>query len=315
MNTPNQFPPWIVEAVSGNRNQLTPDASKFFDQCMELFPHIDSHFLSIPATSDLGVLKSYDPAEVHDQYGVKSPNELILLNIFELFHFQAKYQLRELSLSLMHALEEGRFYVAAITSRAMLEVVCVNYYTFRRVDEQFKQCLQYLRTAAKTKSHVEKAKLLDKYARGSYEIFSKLFDANLATSIDWKAHLFDKYVLSTEAPEATKKVHVNTAIEDIEKQSGLRLSSAYHVLSEFVHPNAGSKMLIVNTRTAHDPLMDKLKIGDNKGNVEAALFCIDHLAESIFYTWTLALTLSDRGQKLITVLDDFVAASRRTALR
>lgn len=65
-------------------------------------------------------------------------------------------------------------------------------------------------------------------------------------------------------------------------------------------------MLVVNTKLAHDPLMDALRIGDNKANAEAALFYIDHVSESMFYTWTLALTLFDRGQKLISDLDGLV---------
>jgi hypothetical protein len=65
-------------------------------------------------------------------------------------------------------------------------------------------------------------------------------------------------------------------------------------------------MLIVNTKQARLPLMDALTIGENKGNVETALFYVDHLAEGMFYAWTLALTLFHRGQELIGVLDRLV---------
>ena len=116
----------------------------------------------------------------------------------------------------------------------------------------------------------------------------------------------EKFQINIAASEQSKKVHVNTAIEDIEKQSGLPLKEAYNLLSEFVHPNAGSKMLVVNTKQSHHPLMDALKIGNNKGNPEAALFFIDQLSESVFYTWTLALTLFNRGQELLEVIDRLI---------
>jgi len=309
MSDPNKFPAWIFEAIRKNLNELSPKSKEFFEKLIELFPHFDRAFLSIPATSDIGILKNFDLDEIQRHYGFESPHEFILLNICEQFHFYATYQVRELGLSLLSALGEGRFYVSAVTSRAMLEVVCVNYYTFRRVENQFKQCLEFLEAAAKTKSVVERSKLLNKYYQATYDIFSKVFDANLASSIDWPKYLLEKYNITMSVGEDEKKVHVNTAMKDLQEQSGLPLISVYAVLSEFVHPNVGSKMLVVNTKRAHDPLMDALKIGDNKDNSEAALFYIDHVSESMFYAWTLALTLFDRGQKLLSVLNSLVPSA------
>lgn len=306
MSGPNKFPDWIVEAANKNQSQLNPKSKEFFDKVIELFPHFDRWFLSIPPTSDVGVLKSYDLDDVRRHYGLESPQEFILLIICEVFHFHTTYQVRELGLSLLNSLNEGRFYVSAILNRATFEVVCVNYYTFRRIERQFKQCLGYLRAAAKTRSPAERTKILKKYYQGTYEILSGVFDANAASSINWQRYYKDKFDVAIDAGEDVKKVHVGTAIPDLEKASGLPLSAAYDILSEFAHPNAGSKMLVVNTKRSHDPLMDALVIGDNKANAEAALFYIDHVAESMFYTWTLALTLFDRGQKLIAVLDNLV---------
>lgn len=300
------FPAWITEAVNKNAGQVNPKSREFFEKLLELVPHFDQAFLSIPATSDIGVLKSLDPKEVQRHFELESPHEFILLNVVELFHFQATYQLRELALSLLSALSEGRFYVAAITSRAMLEVVCVNYYTFRRADKQFTQCVEIIRNAAKTKSKNERTRLLSRYYQETYELFSTVLDRNTASSINWSSYLEDRLQPVLKANEEVKKLHVNDAIKDLEKQSELPLVNAYNLLSEFVHPNAGSKMLIINTKQSRYPLMDALTIGENKGNAEAALFYVDHLAESMFYTWTLALTLFRRGQDLIAAIDSLV---------
>jgi hypothetical protein len=306
MSEPATFPPWIVEAFNKHQGQINPKSKEFFEKLLELSPHFDNAFLSIPATSDIGALKSYEPNEVQRHLGLESPHEFILLNICETFHFQATYQLRELGLSLLSSLTEGRFFVSAITSRAMMEVVCVNYYTFRRVEKHLKQCLGWLKEAARTKSDNERTRILNSYYQGTLEICSKLFDANAASSISWSEYLQDQFKIKIESRESLKKIHVHDAIKDLEKPSGLPLMAAYDVLSEFVHPNAGSKMLIINTKKAIYPFMDALTIGDNKGNSEAALFYIDHLSESMFYTWNLALTLSQRGQELLAVLDSLV---------
>jgi len=307
MSEPRGFPDWIAEAANKHKTQLDPKSKEFFEKILELFPHFDESFLSIPPTSDIGVLKSYDPGDVRQHYGFESPHEFILLNICEKFNFHAIYQIRELGLSLLTSLNEGNFYVSAILNRTLFEVVCINYYSFRRIESQLKQCLGYLKTASKTKSSVERKKILNKYYQGTYEIFSRALDANNATSIDWPKYYAENFDIPIAAGEEAKKVHVNTAIKDLGEQSGLPLVEAYNVLSEFVHPNAGSKMLVVNTRRSHDPIMDALTLGDNKNNAEAALFYIDHISESMFYTWTLALTLSDRGHKLLSILDNLVS--------
>lgn len=306
MSDPITFPAWITEAVHKNPDQLNVKSREFFEKLLELVPHIDRAILSIPATSDIRILKSYDPEEVQRHFGLGSPYEFILLNVCELFHFQAIYQFRELAFSLLSSLTEGRFYISAIINRSMLEVVCVNYYTFNRAEKQLKQCLDLLRDATKTKSVVERSKILSGYYLGTYKIFSEVFDANVASSISWPEYFQGRFNITIETRQEVKKVHVNTAMKDLERKSGLPLMGAYNVLSEFVHPNAGSKMLIVKTRQDHLPLMDVLRIGDNKANAEAALFYVDHVAESMFYAWTLALTLFDRGQKLLAVLDGLV---------
>jgi hypothetical protein len=306
MNNLITIPDWITQAVKKNQSYLNPKSVEFFEKILELVPDFNGAFLQIPATTDVGILKSYDPKKIQQHLGIQTPHEFILLNVCELFHFQATYQLRELSISLLSSLAEGRFYVSAITTRALFEVVCINYYTFRRVEKQFKQCLELLKNATKTKSSSERSRLLTDYYQGTYEIFSKVFDANAASSINWSNYLQEEFNVKIESVQEVKKVHVNSAVEDLEKQSGLPLKNAYNVLSEFVHPNAGSKMLIVNTKQEHISLMDILTIGDNKSNTEAVLFYIDHMAESTYYAWTLALTLFNRGQELIAILDKLV---------
>jgi hypothetical protein len=313
MSSPKVLPDWIVESIDRHRDGINKRSLEYFSRASEISPHFDRAFLSIPPTADLGVLKSYNLDEVHEHYGVDSPLEFILLNSLELFHFQSVYQIRELGLAFAHALEEGRFYVAAITNRAMLEVVSVNYHTFRRVERKFGQSIDFLKTAASIKSSTERRKLLQKYGQEACEILSALFDASAASSIDWREYL-RRFEITIEPSVQTKRIHVNSAIEDLEKASKLPLKSSYEVLCEFVHPNAGSKMLLVNTRSSHDDLMYRLRVGDNKMNAEAAMFYVDHVAESMYYTLSLALTLSGRGQALIKSLGEMLSRTSRKPL-
>ena len=273
MSTHNEFPSWITAVINQNQTQLNPKSKEFIAKATELFPHFDQSFLNIPSTANVGVLKSYNPGDVQKFYGLESPIEFILLNICEQFHFTSTYQIRELGLSLVTSLNEGRFFVSAITLRAMCEVISINYYTFRRVDNCFNDALKFLQSAAKSRSVTKKEKLLTKYYEKTYQIFSLIYDANVATSLKWKPYL-EQFNISVENESCGKKIHVSTAIGELEKHSKLPLIKAYEVMSEFVHPNAGSKMLIVNTKNTHDEMMDALTIGENKNNSEAVFFLL-----------------------------------------
>lgn len=303
MSEPNVFPVWIKEAVKGNRDQMDPKSREFFEKLLELIPHFDQAFFKIPESADLGILKTFDPGEVANQAPTKSPIEFVLLSVFEQFHFEFIYSTREVALALLSSMYEGRFYVSALTTRAMLEIVCVNYFTFSKVEQQVRSCIERLKKAAKTRSKVEKSRLLKEYVEGAYRIFSLLFDANAASSISWPTYMNERFNGRMSTETSVKKINTKEAIDDLEKKSRLPVGFTYDLLSEFVHPNAGSKMLIITTRKRHSQILDRVTIGSNKNNPEAVLFYFDHLAEGTYYTFTLALTLFDRGQKLVSKLD------------
>ena len=171
----------------------------------------------------------------------------------------------------------------------------------------YSECFKWLQLASKTKSPNERDNLNSKYGENLYKIYSLVYDANTATSLDWGSYLTQFGWSITSEP--SKKKNTQDAIADIAKKSKLPLTDVYDVLSEFVHPNAGSKMLVINTRQAQHQLMDVVTVGNNRHNEEAGLFYVDHLAEGLYYSLTLSLSLSDRFIRLLNVLDDFVFIS------
>jgi hypothetical protein len=314
MTEPIAFPGWILKSIDENQDQLNPQSFGFFNKFVELFPDFDKSFLSIPATLEVGVLTSLDPGQIQKSLGIRSPLEFIILNTAELMHFHFVYQMRELGQSLLESLHEGRFFVAAIQSRAMLEVVCTNHYAFVRAEAKMTKSFAFLLEAARTRSEEEKSRLLKDYYAGTYEVFSGMFDFNRKSSINWSDYLKDKFGAQGHSVDQQKMINVITAIEDVGKKSKLPLNETYRILSEFVHPNFGSKMLIINTRKQHHPLMDAIKMGDNVNNTEAALFYFDHLAEGSYYSWTLALSLFHRSQDFISKLRQLCGLERSQPL-
>lgn len=311
MKAKGVFPEWIVNVADKNQASIHKESNEYFKKVKELYPHFSSAYIGIPENVDLGVLKSHDPSEVSSYFQKDGPLEFIVFNIYELFHFVFIYQVRELSKIMQECLENGKFFGAAIINRSIFELVCTTYYTFRRVESKFTECIEILKKIVKTKSTVEKETLTKQYFQKLQDIFSVLQRGNMASSIDWHEHM-QKFGLAASGEREIQRIHIGTAIEDIQKQSKMPLEKIYGLMSEFVHPNYGSKTLVFKTSNEHNKLMNKLTIGENKNNEEAALFYIDQCSEGLYTTLTLALSLNDRSIKLLTVLDQFTEDNKKT---
>ena len=311
MNTKNNFPDWIVNAASIKQASLNKESLDYFEKAKELYPYFASTFIDTPKSVELEVLKSHNPSEVSSYYQKSNPLEFIVFNIYETFHFVFIYQIRELSQIMHDCLEEGKFFGAAIINRSIFELVCTTYYTFRRVECQFLECIEILKKLVKTKSAVEKETLKKQYFKKIYDVYSVLQRGNTASSINWHEHM-QKYGLANSEVGEFERIHISKAIEDIQKKSKMPLEKIYGLMSEFVHPNYGSKTLIIKTSSKHDDLMDKLTIGENKNNREAALFYIDQCSEGLYTTLTLATSLIDRSLKLLSTLDQISGNAKKT---
>jgi hypothetical protein len=311
MKAKSNFPEWIVNVADKNQARIHKESNEYFEKVKELYHHFCCAYIDIPKNVDLGVLKSHDPSKVSNYFQKDSPIEFIVFNIYELFHFVFIYQVRELSKIMQECLDSGKFFGAAIINRSIFELVCTTYYTFRRVESKFIECVEILKKIVKTKSEVEKDTLTKQYFQKLHDIFSVLQRGNMASSINWHEHM-KKFGLTLPEDGEIQRIHIGKAIEDIQKQSKIPLEKIYGLMSEFVHPNYGSKTLVFKTSNDHNELMNKLTIGDNENNEEAALFYIDQCSEGLYATLTLALSLNDRSIKLLTVLDQFTENNKKT---
>jgi hypothetical protein len=311
MKAKNNFPDWIATVAKKNQASINRQSLDYFEKVKDLYPHFVSAFIDIPKNVDLGVLKSHDPSEVSGYFQKDGSLEFIVFNVYETFHFLFVYQIRELSLILQDCLEEGKFFGAAIINRSIFELVCTNYYTFRRIEAKSVEFTEIVRKFIKTKSAVERETLTKQYFKKLNEVYEVLHRGNTASSIDWNEHM-QRFGLAKSEAKELQRIHISTAIDDIEKQSKMPLQKIYGLMSEFVHPNYGSKTLIFKTSNEHNELMTKLTIGENKNNEEAALFYIDQCSEGLYTSLTLALSLNDRSIKLHKVLDQFTVSGKKT---
>ncbi len=311
MEADTKFPSWIQTVEKSDGHKLNNASRDFFKKALECYPHFHSRYVNCPRTAEIGVLNNHEPWVLEDHFEKSTLPQFIIANISETFHFQLTYQIRELSLAMHDALERGSFYTAAILHRSIFESVCTYYYTFRRVEEKYKQSVRLLEAIAKTKSKSEKNRLTPQYYECLYEIYSLVFRANTATSLNWAEHL-KKFGSAGEPPlEPSKRIHVNDSIKDIAKVSKLPLMEAYDLMSEFVHPNYGSKTLVIRTKRPHHKHMDVVVLGDNSGNPEAALFYLDNFSEPLFYTLTLACSLHERSVRFLDAIFELISAVKK----
>lgn len=299
------FPSWILDVQKSNRGKLAPQSQEFFRKSLECYPCFYEAFLNCPRTTEIGVLNNHNPLDLEKQYETSTLFHFIIANLSETFHFVFVYQMRELGLAMHDALERGAFYTAVILNRSIFEVVCTSYFTFRRIEDKFKQSQCLLRAAVKTRSKEEQRKNFLKYNQILYEIYSLLFKGNTSTSLNWEEH-FNKLGYAIKLPESSKRLHIHDVLEDIEKVSKLPLMKVYDLMSEFVHPNFGSKTMVINTKRPHMQYMDVVVLGDNSGNAEAALYYIDQLSESLYCTLTLACSLHERSGKFLDAIFKFI---------
>lgn len=310
MKKKGHFPDWIVKVVSKNQASICKESLDYFEKVKDLYPHFVSAYIDIPSDVELGVLRSHNPSTVSDYYQNNSPCEFIIFNVYETFHFIYIYQVRELSQLMQNCLESGKYFGVAILNRSIFELVCTTYYTFRRVESKFSECINILKKIVKTKSAVETETLTKQYFEKLREIYVALHRGNTASSIDWQDHMQKFGLVKLETSEINK-IHIGTVIEDIQKQAKMPLSKIYGLMSEFVHPNYGSKTLIIKTSNKHDELMNKLTIGENNNNEEAALFYVEQCSEGLYVTLTLAMSLVDRSSKLLTALSQIMEKDKK----
>ena len=313
MQKNSKFPSWIaaVEEIEGAK--LNDSARDFFEKSLACYPYFNEAFINCPNTTRLGMLNTFELSVLKKHYDCDNLFHFVVGNMAEIFHFQYVYQLRELAVAMHSALENGSFYTAIILNRSIFEIVCTSYYTYRRVEEKFEQSLRLLQEAAKTKSKVEQQKNIRKHYEILFEISSLFYRANNATSMDWPK-LLKELGYEGKCAEPSEPIHVNKAIKDVEITSKLPLIKAYNLMSEFVHPNFGSKTLVINTKGPYQECMDLLILGDNAGNNEAALYYIDSFSESLYYTLTLACTLHERSGKFLDKIFKFIPLSNNQAL-
>jgi hypothetical protein len=299
------IPDWIVSIAKARAPELSPDAVSAFDKTLECMHAFSGHYLDIPQNSQLGVLRTHSPSSLAGtRYERKEP-ELITHGALELFKFQFVYQVRELGLAFNESLENSRFYAAAVILRTIFESVCRIHYAADKACNRFDEAMKELGVAVKTSSHAEREKRMSNYRQKLHEVYSLIMNDNKASSLDWTSFPPQKLSIDDSAAPI-KKVHVNDTIREIGKKSGLPLSKIYDLLSEVVHPNAGSKMLVVSTRRSHDSHFDVLNLGDNSRNEEACLFFIDLLSEALFFTVNLCCSLPNRLQKPLDLLDSWL---------
>lgn len=305
-----EFPRWIINEARANAVALNATSLSFFDKIVDVYPHFEARYVHAPPQADLEALSTYDLKQISALYPGADPRLVILRSEYEQFYFITCHQVRELAAAFAKALAAGDFYACAIMARSILEISSCAHFILRRLQAKFVEISNVAASYAKTKSADHIAKMRTEFLTKIYEAFSTLHRANRASGFPWSEH-FERFGVELKDASFGKALHTNTCIEDVSKAYKLPLESCYAILSEFVHPNFGSKTLLVGSREPINTAMDRLKIG-SVNREEKCLWFIDHISEPLYHTLNMALTFHQHGGDLYNFICDVSESTRDT---
>ncbi len=305
-----QFPDWILKAAHSDAAKLNAASLGFLDQLVELYPHFDQVYVNAEPVARLTVLSTYDLGRISSNYPDADPRLLILRSAYEQFFFITGYQIREIAIPLVKAINKGDFYVAAILIRSILEISGCAHYILRRLQTKFVELSKTAASHVASKSADHIAKMRKEFATKLYEAFSYLQRANTSSAFPWAEHL-QRFGVKLSDPSLGKALNAKSCIDDVAAAYKQPINSCYDVLSEFVHPNFGSKTLLIGTRERINEVTDRLKIGASNRD-EKCLWFVDHFSESLFHTIHLALTFHQNGASLYDFICDVSERANNT---
>lgn len=292
------IPAYIKRTLSEKSSYLHESTIKNFIEIELREKHVYETIINAPSEVKLGYLTSCSPEEVASISGNR-PFEFLIFNYYENIYFNAFLQIKRLTRNFSENLEERDYYSSAIILRAWLEVVISAYYPLIKSEKLIGECIQILNSLAKTKSEHEQLRLNKRYAEITYQIFSNGFDFFHSCSADFNHNLLAKFKVDTSAFPKTKKIHINDTITVIEKESKLPIKSIYSLLSDFCHPNSGSRMLMMETLEDGVGILQEAILSSQPNSEEASLFYLDTFSEAILLNLNLSLTLPERYKRFL----------------
>jgi len=261
--------------------------------------------VNAPDEAKLGYLTSCDTQEVALISGDR-PFEFLIFNVYENIYFNAFFQIKQLIRNFSRNLEERDYYTSVVTLRAWLEVVSFSYYPLIKSEKLVDEYIQIIGSLAKTKSKTEKLRLKQRYAEISHRIFSYGFDSFHSCSEDFNDNLLDKFKIDTETLPERKKIHINNTNRLVEKESNLPIESIYSLLSDFSHPNTGSRMLMMESLETGVGILQKATVSSKSSLEEATLFYLDMFSDAILVNLNLSLTFPKRYKKFLDFWFEFL---------
>jgi len=287
------IPSEIYKILEDNKNLLLNKTMESVDKIKSLENAVADFNKKASDTAELGYLHTYDLKKLAKLSGNK-PFEFVIFNTFENLYFNTLLQIKQLLGSYEAALSQGNYYTSVVLLRSWLEVIAFSYYPLFYAKNKITDISKIAQNLSKTKSENERKRLTAEYAKLSYEIFSKAFDSFNSRSPDFLANLSQQLNYSFQGAPEAKRVHINDPIRALEKETGFPIESLYSLLSDFSHPNTGSRMLMMETLHNTNGILSKAVLRSTGVSTEATLFYFGVFSDSLIHILNLTLTYPNR---------------------
>ena len=288
-----------------------PGLLKTLQDIQNLSDDLDILVFDQPDQFKIGYLTTYNLEEVK-KFSNGLPREFINFNLFENLYFITFTQIKQLLELYQSLLKDEKYYSSVIVLRSLLEVVAFTSYPLSKAESIMPEIGKVIKSAIKTKSQNEKSRLSLKYSENLHLMFESVYDAFHSGGDFLTKNMSAKYGIDTSSVGPQKTVHIHDALKKISKLSKQPVWELYNMLSQYTHPNIGSRLLMMETSAKHFPGMDRVIVSSSNKSKEGSIYYYEQFAEGLLLTLQLTLALTQRYAKFLNSLNSLFEYSKGT---
>ena len=260
--TTEGLPKWIINQSDDLKKSLTPQNQLAFDNIVQKMRELWSMHQCMPSEFHIAEVYNVNPRDMQKLFS-DPVRALMFACEFTIatFHFSHISKNKSYLIGLKSALNENNYLVSMACLRGILEELAHYGYFARRL-QQRRRVLDKTSNPPKKKGQAY-VKWFEKLSGELMEIVTLMRRAVHGSDYDWSSWFKNIYsehgvLISEDETSEIKKLHINDCLRDLEKKTKSPIVAYYDLLSEMVHPNRGSQMLVIDSRIRIDDLRGDL---------------------------------------------------------
>ncbi len=282
------------------RNLGAESRENFTELCLS-YDALSRYLAVLPENIELTSYLTHDLNELSEIFDPKYVQiSLIESLIFECY-YSSFYKIKRSCSNIDRLIIDNDYYTSVVLLRLLFEeVVYFNCFVFdikKTLGDLFRTIEGNLKSKDALDAHYVHSQL--------FKIYDYLDKFYFQSRLDWKTFRFGdaawEDISGETVPTTRESTNILTYLKKIEKKAPYPFTKYYDLLCEFSHPNLGSRLMLLKTRTddkKNPKLVSTVTLG-NTDNNESMFWFFDTFAEPMNKTVILALnTINEADRQL-----------------